>query len=68
MVTADRIAVLRRPDELSNFQASEAIEGPCPTFVCFGASWPVDCCSRSRPELAHFPPRLLISRQVHLGS
>jgi hypothetical protein len=40
----DRIAVLGRSDELLILSGIEAIEGPCPLFVCFGASWPVDCC------------------------
>src|SRR5262249_7579061 len=40
------------PAELTILAASEAIEGPCPSFVCFGASWPVDCCSCSRQQVA----------------
>jgi putative tryptophan/tyrosine transport system substrate-binding protein len=43
----DRIAVLGRSDELSILSGIEAIEGPCPSFVCFGASWPIDCCKCS---------------------
>jgi hypothetical protein len=30
----------------------EAIQAPCPNFVCFRASWLVDCCIRSRQNLA----------------
>jgi hypothetical protein len=34
----DRIAVHDRPDELSILSGIEAIEGPCPSFVCLVAS------------------------------
>ena len=29
-------------------RSNDAIQGPDPSFVCFRASWPVDCCMRSR--------------------
>jgi hypothetical protein len=29
-------------------RSNDAIQGPDPSFVCFQASWPVDCCTRSR--------------------
>jgi hypothetical protein len=35
-----------------SFQASKRLRGPCPSFVCFGASWPVDCCTCSREQVA----------------
>jgi hypothetical protein len=35
-----------------SFQASKRLRGPCPSFVCFGASWPVDCCTCSRQQVA----------------
>src|SRR5262245_30727783 len=48
----DWIAVPSRLDALSILSRIEAIEGPCASFVCFGATWPVDCCTRSRQQVA----------------
>src|SRR5262249_12357363 len=42
------------PDELSILSGIEAMEGFAHRFVCFGTSWPVDCCMCSRPEVALF--------------
>jgi hypothetical protein len=44
----------------------ERLMGPCSSFVCFGASWRLNCCTCSRQQMARTHRRLLILRQVHL--
>src|SRR5262245_53619148 len=61
----DWTAVPSRSDALSILSRIETIEGPCPSFVCFGAPWPVACCTRSRLLLAHFSHGLMGPRPVH---
>ena len=48
----------------------EAIEGLCPSGVCFGASWPVECCACPRPLMAQRSrlPRCKKSRQLLMGN
>jgi len=48
------MAVLERPDEFSVLPSGiDAIEGSSASFVCFRASWPVNCCTCSRQQVAH---------------